>query len=61
MRTGCRACKVDDMSIMKTLYEVADRNDAPQHVRRWIWETNNAPDRDTRLAQLAAALEQSLA
>lgn len=49
------------MSIMKALYEVADRNDAPQHVRRWIWETNNAPDRDTRLAQLAAALEQSLA
>jgi len=49
------------MSIMKALYEVAERNDAPEHIRRWIWETHNAPDRDERLRQLAEVLERSLA
>jgi len=44
------------MSIMRTLYDVAERNDAPPEVMTWLWSTHNAPDRDERLRALRAEL-----
>lgn len=48
------------MTIMRTLYDVATRNDAPPEVLAWLWETNGAPDRAERLDALRESLADSL-
>lgn len=62
LRSGHSAScdSVRRMGILRTLYDVPERKDAPPGVWALLWETRGADDRDERLDALQDRLEASM-